>query len=41
MAIRKYGKKSFEWEVIDTADNKDELNEKEKYWIKAIKLLDK
>ena len=33
-AIRKYGKENFIKEIIDTADNEDELNEKEKYWIK-------
>lgn len=32
-AIRKYGWTSFEWEVIDRADNREELNEKEIYWI--------
>lgn len=32
-AIRKYGWDSFDWEVIDTANSHEELNEKEKYWI--------
>ncbi|PGA05603.1 NUMOD1 domain-containing DNA-binding protein [Bacillus mycoides] len=32
-AIRKYGWTSFEWEIIDKADTREELNEKEKYWI--------
>ena len=32
-AIKKYGKENFEWEVIDTADNLEELNQKESYWI--------
>lgn len=32
-AIRKYGENSFQWEIIDTAENQDELNEKEKHWI--------
>jgi group I intron endonuclease len=33
-AIRKYGFDSFEWDIIDSAKNIKELNEKEKYWIK-------
>jgi|APSaa5957512535_1039671.scaffolds.fasta_scaffold48525_2 group I intron endonuclease len=32
-SIRKYGKESFNWEVIDTAKNLDELNEKEAQWL--------
>lgn len=32
-AIRKYGKDSFSWEIIDKADTKKELCEKEIYWI--------
>lgn len=32
-AIRKYGIDNFNWEIIDTAKDRDELNEKEKYWI--------
>ena len=32
-AIRKYGADSFNYEIIDTAQNQDELNQKEKYWI--------
>ena len=32
-AIRKYGKDSFIIEAIDTANNQDELNQKEQYWI--------
>jgi group I intron endonuclease len=32
-AIRKYGTDAFKWEIIDTATTKDELDEKEKYWI--------
>jgi group I intron endonuclease len=32
-AIRKYGWESFEWAVIDEADTKEELAEKEKQWI--------
>jgi group I intron endonuclease len=33
-AIRKYGFDSIEWSIIDTAETQEELNEKEKYWIK-------
>jgi group I intron endonuclease len=32
-AIRKYGIDNFVWEQVDTADSKEELNQKEKYWI--------
>ena len=32
-AIRKYGKDSFSWEVIDTANTQEELTIKERYWI--------
>lgn len=32
-AISKYGFENFEWEVIDEADNKKSLNDKEIYWI--------
>jgi len=35
-AIRKYGKENFKWEVIDVANTEQELNEKEKYWIKEL-----
>ena len=33
-AIRKYGKENFIIEEIDSADNQNELNEKEQYWIR-------
>ena len=33
-AIRKYGPDSFKIEEIDTANNQDELNQKEQYWIR-------
>lgn len=33
-ALRKYGWDNFKWEVIDKAENHEELNEKEKYWVK-------
>ena len=32
-AIRKHGKENFQIEIIDTAQNQNELNEKERYWI--------
>lgn len=32
-AIRKYGWDNFKWEIIDEADTKEELNEKEVFWI--------
>lgn len=32
-AIRKYGIDNFTWEIIDYANNKEELNGKEIYWI--------
>lgn len=36
-AIRKYGKNSFKWEVIDYANSQDELNNKEIFWIDYYK----
>ena len=33
-AIRKYGKDNFYVELIDKAENQEELNNKEQYWIK-------
>ena len=32
-AIRKYGRESFIWEIIDEAKTSNELNQKEHYWI--------
>lgn len=32
-ALRLYGEIGFTWEIIDTAETKEELNEKEIYWI--------
>lgn len=32
-SIRKYGKESFVWEIIDTATSLEELNSKEEYWL--------
>lgn len=40
-AIRKYGKDNFSFEIIDSAENVDELNEKEKYWIDYYNSCDK
>ena len=39
-AIRKYGFDSFKWEVIDTAQSKQELDEKERYYIKLYDTFD-
>ena len=39
-AIRKYGKDNFNIECIDIANNLDELNEKEIFWIKYYNSLD-
>lgn len=33
-AIKKHGLDSFKWEIIDHAENRDELNQKEVYWVK-------
>jgi group I intron endonuclease len=33
-AIKKYTINGFNWDIIDTAQSKEELNEKERYWIK-------
>lgn len=35
-ALNKYGFDLFEWSIIDTAENQDELNNKEKYWINKL-----
>jgi group I intron endonuclease len=32
-SIRKYGKESFVWEIIDTVTSLEELNLKEEYWL--------
>lgn len=32
-ALGKYGKENWEWTIIDEADTKKELEDKEKYWI--------
>jgi len=36
-AIEKYGRKNFKKEIIDFSDSKNELNEKEKFWISFYK----
>ncbi|MCM3387359.1 GIY-YIG nuclease family protein [Ureibacillus chungkukjangi] len=33
-ALRKYGIENFVWEVVDYGENKDDLDQKEIYWIK-------
>ena len=38
-AIAKYGKESFEWEVIYETNSIDDLNKKESYFIKYYKAL--
>ena len=38
-SIRKYGVENFEWTVIDTAKDIDELNEKEKYHLNEYRQL--
>lgn len=35
-AIRKHGRDSFSYKVIDTADTHEELNKKERYWINKL-----
>lgn len=34
LAIKKYGRDKFEKSIIDHADNRDDLDEKERFWIK-------
>ena len=36
-AIKKYGKENIKWEIIDYGKSKDDLNEKERYWIKELR----
>lgn len=40
-AIHKYGEDKFYWEVIDVAFTKEELDSKERFWIKELKTLKK
>lgn len=39
-ALHKYAKEDFVWSVIDTAQSKNELDEKEAFWIKYYDTLD-
>jgi group I intron endonuclease len=39
-SIRKYGENNFKWEIIDRANNIDDLNKKEEYWIKYYNSID-
>ena len=39
-ALKKYGKENFKKEVLEECTNYDELNEKEKYWIKHFNSTD-
>lgn len=38
-AIRKYGKENFTWEIIDTSETLEELNQKEEMWILRLNSL--
>lgn len=40
-AIEKYGKESFKKEILEECQNKEHLNEREIFWIKELKSLDK
>ena len=37
--IRKYGSENFIWEVLEECENREELNEREEYWIKKLNTL--
>lgn len=39
-ALHKYNKEEFEWSIIDVAQSAEELDQKEKYWIKQYNTLD-
>lgn len=41
LAINKYGKENFKKEIIEECNTPDELNEREKYWIKELKSQDR
>jgi group I intron endonuclease len=36
-AIRKNGQDSFDWQVLESCKNTDELSKREMYWIKVLK----
>jgi len=38
-SINKYGEDNFKWDIIDMADSQEELNNKEKYWIREFNSL--
>lgn len=40
-AIHKYGKENFSVEMLDTANSRAELNDKEQYWIRKLNSKDK
>jgi hypothetical protein len=40
-AILKYGRQNFKKEIIETCDNLETLNEREIYWIKELKSMDR
>ena len=40
-AIEKYGKENFHKEIIEYCDTYEQLNEREKYWIKELNVIDK
>lgn len=40
-ALHYYDEKDWVWEIIDEAKTREELNEKERYWIKFIIILKK
>lgn len=40
-SIRKYGKQNFKIEKIDTANDLNDLNKKEQFWIKELKAIEK
>ena len=40
LALKKYGRENFIKEVIEVCSNQEELNEREKYWIKETKAIE-
>ena len=39
-ALKKHGKNNFKIEILDWAENKQQLNKKEKYWIQYLEAID-